>query len=214
MRNLFILICLCLLIACGCSTAVPKVTAKDTISPVMPVAEKDFNKNWYIDWADEGDISDKDVKDFLFIASPKGRDWRAPAGPDGYLLRVILLDRDEKPIRKDGSIQAFLVRNHGEKNAYVMCAWDISQATAATYYDESAWPGYVLPLDWGKGPEKPEGCYLLVIRWTGPDGKSRLTRNTIFEEAVAIETNTFRKPVTGGGNTAAGSGKSVGTGAK
>jgi len=179
--------------------------------------EKEFKKNsanWYIDWADEGDISDKDVKDFLFIASPKGRDWRAPAGPDGYLLRVILLGRDEKPVRKDGKIQAFLVRNHGEKNAQAVCAWEISPEMAADYYDESTWPGYVLPLDWGKGPEKPEGCYLLVIRWTSADGKARLTRNTIFEEAVAIDTNTYRRSVTGGGDTAAGGGKSAGTGPK
>lgn len=217
MRNILITNCLCIVTVCGCTTKVPQVADENKISPILPTGdEKDLKKiaaKLYIDWADEGDISDKDVKDFLFIASPKGRDWRAPVGPDGYLLRIILLDRDEKPIRKDGRIQAFLVRNHGDKNAEAVCAWDIPQEAMDDYYDDSDWPGYVLPLDWGKGQETPEGCYLLVIRWTGPDGKARLTRNTIFEEAVAVETNTYRKPVVSGGD-AAGGGKPAGAGPK
>jgi len=206
----------------GCSASLPQTSSQDNlIAPILPAGEKDSDKNkiatkWYIDWADEGDISDKDIKDFLFIASPKGRDWRAPAGPDGYLLRVILLDRDEKPCRKDGRIQAFLIRNHGSRDAEPICAWDISPTMLSDYYDESAWPGYVLPLDWGKGPKKTDGCYLLVIRWISPDGKARLTRNTIFEEAVAVETNTYRRSVNAGGSSSnpVGGGKSAGSGAK
>jgi hypothetical protein len=118
----------------------------------------------------------------LFILGTRGRDWRQPAGPDGYVLRAILLDENDKPVRADGMFRAFVVAGPNARDARAVKAWRIGPEQAARRFSEDQWPGYLLELDWLDGLPTRHGVFMLVVRWRGPDETARFTRNVIFED--------------------------------
>lgn len=187
----------------GCSTPTADAPS-NIISPVSPLSDQKIPRNWYLQWAQQRDIADKIVKDVVFLSSSKGRDWRDPSGPDGCLIRVILLDADGNPVYVPGRIRAFLIKDPDRNDASVISGWQIGPNEAQHYYDDNDFSGYVLPLDWGQGPES-SGLLMLVVRWESPDGRARLTRNSIFEENIVAETSTYSRPVGGAGNGTGGS---------
>lgn len=204
--NLILLACLGgIFTVTGCSVPPPE-TPVETIRPVMSLNNPEIAKNWFFKWANQQDIADKTVKDMVFLSSTKGRNWRQPDGPDGCLLRMILLDADGKPVFEPGTIRAFLVKNPHRNDASVVAGWQLDIKQCETYFDDTQFSGFVLPLDWGDGPGRG-GLMMIVIRWENADGNARFTRNSVFEDTIVSQTSTYSRPV---GNAGGGTGNSAG----
>jgi len=164
--------------------------------PVMPRPQQTIARQWYHQWEKEADVIEQQaVQDMLLILGTRGREWRIPEGPDGYVLRVVLLDEKGRPIRQDGALQAFMVHHPAGPEPKAMFAWSLDSDQAARRYDEGTVPGYLLQLDWGvPDAPMPAGLVMLVVRWIGPRGDNILTRNVVFEDRIrdGIQTTTGR----------------------
>jgi len=173
-----------------------RLTAPPFAPPVMPLPQQTVARQWYRQWENEADIIEgQPVRDMLLILGTRGREWRMPEGPDGYVLRVVLLDEKGRPIRRDGSFQAFMVHRPAGPEPRAMFAWTVDSEQAARRFQEGNVPGYLLQLDWGAADSPmPEGLVMLVVRWIGPGGVNILTRNVVFEDRIqdGIETTADR----------------------
>ena len=129
----------------------------------------------------------------LLIASGEGRECRSPPGPDGSVVRAVLLNDEGRPVRQDGGFQVFLVHEPGGPSPRPLLAWSIAPSQAKDRYREGITAGYLLELDWGPDIRPPRGQKMLVVRWLGPE-QERITRNVAFEDQMeyGIETATER----------------------
>ena len=149
---------------------------------------------WYFAWEAQGDlIEPSGPQGMLLICSGEGREWRSPSGPDGYVVRVVLLDAKGRPVRSDGEFQAFLVHEPAGPDPDPLLAWSVPKSEATQRYHEGITAGYLLELDWGTDIRPPRGQKMLVIRWLGSE-QQRITRNVAFEDRMeyGIETQTER----------------------
>lgn len=181
--------------AAGCSGpgAAPAV---NLAPPVTPRADADLARRWYYEWEGQPDaVAGGVVRDISIVLTSRGRDWRQPEGPDGYPVRVFLLNGLDQYVRADGAIQAFLVYApldpHRNK---ALCAWSIDAEEARRHFRQDKVAGYLLRLDWGASPPARTGTFMLVIRWISKDGQQRLTRNIVFNDRIehVITTTTSR----------------------
>ena len=168
----------------------------DVAPPITPGPDANLPEQWYRGWETEQDVlAGSEVDDMFFILGTRGRDWREPDGPDGYPVRVCLLNGLGQPIRADGGLQAFLVHApadpHSNKALY---AWSVPPDLARRRFRKDKIPGYLLQLDWGANPPQAGGDFMLVIRWTSTDQRHRVTRNIVFKDRIrhAIEPTTTR----------------------
>jgi hypothetical protein len=161
------------------------------LDPVPSPAEQ--AENWYFAWEMQRDVTSSSPQSMLLIAGGEGREWRTPPGPDGYVVRAVLLDDRGRPTRAEGEFEAFVVHQPAGPDPEPLFAWSVSPAEAAKRYHEGITPGYLLELDWGPGATPPTGQKMLVVRWEGPAGQ-RITRNVAFEDGLdhGIQTITER----------------------
>jgi len=178
------------LLAClaGCDESV-MLKARPKPSPLAPPVEPaeapGLAKLWYYGWVNEHDeIEDGDVRAMILVGPTSGRDWRHPAGPDGWAVRIVLLDHRGKPVRAPGTIEVFAVRDPERPTSEALYAWRLDEAETARRYRMGWAPGYVLELDWGRRRPTRGGTFMLVVRWTRADGRNRLTRNCVFEDVL------------------------------
>jgi len=149
---------------------------------------------WYFAWEAQEDIlAASGPQSMLLIASGEGREWRSPPGPDGYVVRVVLLDDEGRPTRADGEFQAFVVRQPAGPEPEPLLAWSVTEDQAAERYRQGITAGYLLELDWGPMVRPVPGHKMLVVRWLGPK-QQRITRNVAFDDRMeyGIQTTTER----------------------
>ena len=95
--------------ALGCDGAQGR-TGTNLAPPIAPSRNEALADRWYHAWEKQEDVvADSEVRDMFFVLGTRGRDWRKPEGPDGYPVRVFLLDGLGRPIRAEGALHAFLV---------------------------------------------------------------------------------------------------------
>ena len=168
----------------------------DVAPPIMPGLDANLPEQWYHGWETEKDaLAGSEVDDMFFILGTRGRDWREPEGPDGYPVRVCLLNGLGQPIQVDGAIQAFLVHAPADPRANkALYAWSIRPGLTRRRFRKDKIAGYLLQLDWGPNPPQAGGDFMLVIRWTSSDRRHRVTRNIVFKDRIrhVIETTTTR----------------------
>ena len=169
----------------GCNGSAMLV-ADRLAEPIAPAGDPALAHRWYYAWERQKDqLSGCDVTDMLIILGTRGRDWRAPGGPDGYPVRVCLLDRTDRPIRRDGTFNGFLVAAPTHPDAHrALWAWSVPTRAAGRHYRKDRIPGYLLRLDWGDTGPDTGGDFMLVIRWISRDAKWRLTRHIVFKDLV------------------------------
>jgi len=186
---------LAMLVAAGCNGSATATTG-GIGPPIAPSPDAGLAERWYYDWEEEGDLLvDGQVRDMLFSLSTRGRDWREPEGPDGFPVRVFLLDVLGRPVRGGGSLRAFLVQwPHDPAAKKGLYAWSIEPEQAQRCFRQDKVPGYLMRLDWGEAPPGRDGEFMLVIRWISSDGKHRVTRNLVFQDRIRHETTTTTRP--------------------
>ncbi len=183
--------------AVGCQD---KAKLADSPKAIKASDNRELAKRWYYQWVNEPDKRGTDVSDMLFVMGYRHRDWRPPAGPDGYALRAILLSKDDAGVAAPGRFQAFVVHRPRSSASEAIYCWDIDESESQRSFTDDKWPGYLLQLDWGGGLAGRSGTFMLVIRWTSSDGKVRFTRNLEFEDKISNEVSTTTRPATGGGS--------------
>ncbi len=165
---------------------------------VAPSSDPTLARRWYYGWAEQEDVlTDCPVRRISVALTSRGRDWRPPEGPDGYAVRVFLLDHLDRYIRADGTLQAFVVQAPFDPYAKkALYAWSVSADEAAGYFRKDKVAGYLLRLDWGDDPAAPRGTFMLVVRWVSKDGKCRIMAEPlVFEDRIEHEiTTTTSRP--------------------
>ena len=181
--------------ALGCDGAQGR-TGTNLAPPIAPSRNEALADRWYHAWEKQEDVvADSEVRDMFFVLGTRGRDWRKPEGPDGYPVRVFLLDGLGRPIRAEGALHAFLVSSPLDvREKRPICAWSVSAEQTGKFFQEERIPGYLLRFDWGAGPPQATAEFMLVIRWVSSDGKCRVTRNIVFNDRIehVITTTTSR----------------------
>ncbi|MBS3734625.1 MAG: hypothetical protein KGY99_06835 [Phycisphaerae bacterium] len=157
--------------------------ASPTLDPVE--RSRQLAERRYYQWVDEHDRLDgADIGEMLLLLGGGAREWREPRGPDGYVLRALLLDGEGKPTRRDGRFEVFAVHRPSGPEPLPLRAWTISAEQADKRYRKGITPGYLLELDWGYKPA-PAGLVMIVVRWTSANGAVRITRNVVFEDRMS-----------------------------
>ena len=179
----------------GCNAAQRGASA-DLAPPIATSPDTALAGRWYLAWEEQSDVlGGGEVRDMFFVLGSRGRNWREPDGPDGYPVRVSLLDGLARPIRAEGTLLAFLV--HAPLDAYrkkALHAWSISPQQTEKCFREDRIPGYLLRLDWGENPPSESGIFMLVIRWSSKDGTRRITRNLVFNDGMEHAITTTSRP--------------------
>ena len=108
------------------------------------------------------------VTEMLLSYLNRGRDFRGPQGPDGYLLRVILLDRNSRPVRIPADVTVALFAETGQKNYPArdrpVRLWQIRASNLDEYWTPSnLLDSYLFRLDWGPVGPGP-GNYRFLVR--------------------------------------------------
>ena len=181
-RGLVVLAAAIAACAAGCN---PDAGAGGLAPPVRPSADAELARRWYYQWEMQEDIlAGGEVRDMYFVLGTRGRDWREASGPDGYPVRVFLLDELGRSIRAEGSLQGLLVRApHDARANEALHALSIDPEGTRRRFRLDRIPGYLLRLDWGAGPPG-RGEFMLVIRWISADGGRRVTRNLVFPDRI------------------------------
>ncbi len=169
------------LLAAGCSGRT--LVAPPLAPPIGPTGTDDLAEERYYEWVDESDVTEgSPVKEMVLMLGVAGREWREPAGPDGYVLRALLLDDEGRPSREEGRFEVFAVVHPAGPEPRPLAAWNITVEQADDRFRGGITPGYLLELDWGRPDPTPEGLTMVVVRWMDEDREYRITRNVVFED--------------------------------
>ncbi len=179
-----------LIAVAGCATVEPRGPFPP---PVQPISDPLVARQWYYGWEKQENLlsTDQPVDIQLFLTM-RGRDWRSPDGPDGYAIRVCLLDETDQYVRAKGRLKAFVVHEPARATSRALHAWQVP-ADEAERRIRGAPVGYILQLDWGDATPPRRGTCMLVVRWESQDGSCRLTKNYVFEDLIpnaSVETTT------------------------
>lgn len=113
---------------------------------------------------------DSTVTELLLVYSNTGRDFQAPDGTDGYLLRVIPINRRYQLARIDGNLSVFLYEERSlvEDNEALLPIriWQIPSVDLDHYWlKTSMLAGYTLPLAWDSPPPAGTGRYIFLVQF-------------------------------------------------
>jgi len=131
---------------------------------------------------------DEDVlREVVLTYVNSGRDFRSPAGPDGYLLRVIPLNRMMRSteVAADLTIGLFAATEEVSEVLEMrpLCYWRIGKEELADYWvPTSLLDGYLFRLDWGANEIGP-GLYRIVVKFEYEEAE----RRKIFCREMMIE---------------------------
>jgi len=109
------------------------------------------------------------VAELLLIYVSSGRDFRPPTGPDGYLLRVIPLNKEYHPISVEAEVTIALYRERDFlKNRSwpdPLRIWQMPRQQIKNHWVISPdLDGYLFRLDWGLQDPGP-GNYRFLVRF-------------------------------------------------
>jgi len=113
---------------------------------------------------------DSPITELLLVYNNTGRDFQAPDGMDGYLLRVIPINRKYQLTRIEGSLSVFLYDDlsqaENNKDLLPIRFWQIPSVDLDHYWLEtSLLDGYTLPLAWDSPPPAGTGRYIFLVQF-------------------------------------------------
>jgi hypothetical protein len=109
------------------------------------------------------------VAEVLLTYVNAGRDFHTPQGPDGYVLRIIPLDKNYRSVRGAADVNIVLVaetsRKTGSTLSTPVCFWHISAQNLNAHWTTShLLDSYVFRLEWGTHPPGP-GDYRFLVSY-------------------------------------------------
>lgn len=144
----------------GCRTAKDETFPRRLAEPVLPCGEILANEIIY----SEEDLcrclqqerpKDDLVAELILSYVNAGRDFREPAGPDGFVIKVIPLDNEYHPRKITGDVFVSLYDNQPEpenSSEKPLIQWHIPQARLDEYWTPMRLLDcYLFRLDWGEG---------------------------------------------------------------
>jgi hypothetical protein len=158
-------------IGCGGPRPRPAVdqSMPQPIPPAMATASAGLNNG--PDWSlcrqpRSAQANWPDVTEMILTYVTEGNDFREPAEPNGYLLRVIPLNKNYRPAPVTAQIHIGLFRNplpqDPQERPRPIRYWFLNAEQLTQYWRKDAvLDGYLLPLDWGDAPPA-QGSYLFL----------------------------------------------------
>ncbi len=130
------------------------------------------------------------VSELLLIYVSSQRDFRAPAGPDGYLFRIVPLDKSYRPIPVKAEVTIALYRDQEVVKSQPLPEpvriWQIPRTEIENHWVSSQdLDGYLFRLDWGLQGPGP-GNYRLLVRFDYIQEQKNLTicRAMLFQDSA------------------------------
>ncbi len=127
------------------------------------------------------------VSELVITSIEQGRDFREPIGPDGFLLRLIPLSPENKPVKIPAEITIFLFSGEAAKiditSDKPVRTWYVPTSRAQTLWRPSILlEGFLLRLDWGE--RLANGTYLFVVhvRYPHKNHASSICQKLPFEQ--------------------------------
>ena len=160
--------------------------------PVLPAQDEEFLASGQAlfeeCFAEPDESTDEDVlREVILAYVNSGREFRSPAGPDGYLLRVIPLNRMMRSteVAADLTIGLFAATDDISEVLEMrpLCYWRIHREELADYWvPTSLLDGYMFRLDWGANEIGP-GLYRIIVKFEYEESE----RGKIFCREIVIE---------------------------
>ena len=127
------------------------------------------------------------AKIILFYMT-SGRDFGESIGPDGYVLRLVPLNKKSRPSQVDGEVVIGLFadspKSYDISKSQPFICWRITEDILNQYWVRtSLLDGYLFRLDWGENKMKP-GSYQLVVllRYQHRGTEWSICRNVSFQD--------------------------------
>ena len=132
------------------------------------------------------------VAELLLIYVSSGRDFRTPPGPDGYLFRIVPLNKDYHPIPVEAEVTIALCRERdfvkNRPGFDPIRIWQISRQQIENHWVISQdLDGYLFRLDWGLQSPAP-GNYRFLVRFDYLSNEKTITicRAMTFQDMQRI----------------------------
>jgi hypothetical protein len=194
-----------LILIVGCTSSRSPLSGDDaTLKPITPVSDTPSGKNNGPDWAwclrsATALSSLTGVTHLVLIYASGGRDFRDPPGPDGYILRVIPLDKDRHPTSVSAEVHIGLFDNPPRPNSQgrliPIQQWFLDAKQLKNYWRRDALlDGYLFPLDWGES-STPPGRYLFLVYMNHPKkNNSAVCQQITFQNVVEQSESAHQPP--------------------
>lgn len=173
----------------GVDYLAPPIAPFSTLAAAGPTSYAELRQNCPGSHLDN--VPRSAISDLVLMYDSSGREFRQPAGPDGFVLRVIPLGHASVPLDQpaDFTIAAF----PGEPDRIDTATrpvrtWRLPAPAAQRHWTHfQPLAGYIFRLDWGPVP-LPTGRYLLLVRLE----EHRRGRTRALCSQIAFEDNTSR----------------------
>ena len=159
-------------LSAGCAAPVANNNIAACDKPGVPVEPQVTPAKWtYDDFCKQdcqipaaGDA----VAEIALSYLSRGRDFREPEGPDGYVLRMVLMDEGYNSVAVEGDLIVALFAELAEEENQAALRplryWQLPGRFFSRYWLKGKLlNSYLLRLDWGPD-EMPKGNYILAVR--------------------------------------------------
>jgi hypothetical protein len=156
-----------LILMWGCTTPFLKMPSHlaDPVPPVGPGVSVTALMNDCISFGQNH--RPKGLADVLLSLTTASRDFRPPAGTDGYVLRMIPLNKKAQPLPIVANVTILLCEDSRLADTSApppLRTWHIAAESLPDYWAAGTLlDGYLFRLDWADTPVPP-GRYRLIVR--------------------------------------------------
>ena len=156
-----------LLSAVGCNQTNSASGPPRWLEPVTPSVEGCWEPGACLDEQPKLP-EDAPVARIILFYMTSGRDFNESIGPDGYVLRLVPLDKKSRSVQVDGEVIIGLFADSAQKSdiskSKPLICWRITEDILSQYWARtSLLDGYVFRLDWGEAQLRP-GSYQLAVQ--------------------------------------------------
>ena len=178
---------------CGCEGA-GQAKRVELAGVIDPMSSRDgagvglgaVRAGWSEQEAAWGAVQGDGLAELVLIYVSSGRDFEAPAGPDGYVLRMLAFDQESRSVKVAGDVSIGLFE---QGRVRPMRVWYVGVGRLGGYWlPTRLLDGYVFRLGWGESVPVV-GNYVLFVRLRYRDGDSTKTvcREISFQDVASRE---------------------------
>ena len=125
------------------------------------------------------------VKDLLIMMSNVPQDFDGDGRFDGYVIRVMMLNSDGRPVRQVGLLRFELIPDQRTGHVMPITVWEASpQRLPSDWRETRILPGYAFFLRWLPQHEPKQEDFLMKTTFWPLDGRGPISKSLLFRSMV------------------------------
>ena len=125
------------------------------------------------------------VRDLLVMMSDVPQDFDSDGRLDGYVIRVMMLNREGQPIRQVGLLRFELIPDKRIGHVMPITVWEAGpQRLPGDWRETRILPGYAFYLRWLPTNEPAQDDYLMKTTFWPLDGRGPISKSLLFRSML------------------------------